>query len=127
MFEPNRSIPKQPMTSQGAFHVKLASFLLSRAQKWPNKPSRCGKNNSMPFKFIFRRRKLRFFNKNPEYFYKQDCFPRNSLSEVKIRDFFLGAGNFKTLTFFSHFQNAGRQGTTRETITGVHSLTAYCV
>ena len=29
--------------------------------------------------------------------------------------------------YFLHFQNAGRQGATRETITGVHSLTEYSV
>ena len=29
--------------------------------------------------------------------------------------------------YFLHFQNAGRQGATRETILGVHSLTQYSV
>ena len=38
-----------------------------------------------------------------------------------------GAGNFKARTFFSHFQNAGRQDATRESITGDDSLTEYCV
>ena len=35
--------------------------------------------------------------------------------------------NFQAWTIFLYFQNAGRQGATRETITGVHSLTEYCV
>ena len=33
----------------------------------------------------------------------------------------------KNWTFFSHFQNAGRQDATRESITGDDSLTEYCV
>ena len=37
------------------------------------------------------------------------------------------AGNFKAWTFFSHFQNAGRQDATRESITGDDSLTEYCL
>ena len=38
-----------------------------------------------------------------------------------------GEPNFKARTIFFHFQNAGRQDATRGPITGIHSLTEYCV
>ena len=60
----------------------------------------------------------------------QSTDQKNKIEEkiiISDEDDTIGAGNFKAWTFFSHFQNAGRQGATRETITGVHSLTEYSV
>ena len=39
----------------------------------------------------------------------------------------LGRRTSRPGQYFLHFQNAGRQDATRETITGVHSLTEYSV
>ena len=48
--------------------------------------------------------------------------------ELNIKDItFAWETNIQARTIFFHFQNAGRQGTTRETITGVHLLTEYSV